>query len=105
MAKEGKSTSEIGILLRDTYGIPSVKLITGKRVNYGLNTIGGVRRDIPVKLQPEIFSKLLYLKNRAKKYKKLCNSDPLIQKRTKDIGMSLWLTQATRGSNSSRWGF
>ena len=23
--KEGKSTSEIGIILRDTYGIPSVK--------------------------------------------------------------------------------
>lgn len=64
-----------------------LELITGKRVNYGLNTIGGVRRDIPEELQPEIFSKLLYLKNRAKKYKKLCNSDPLIQKRTKDIGI------------------
>ena len=31
-AKEGKSSSEIGIILRDSYGIPSVKLLTGKRL-------------------------------------------------------------------------
>ena len=31
--KEGKSTSEIGIILRDTYGIPSVKAVTGERIN------------------------------------------------------------------------
>ena len=31
--KEGKSTSEIGIILRDTYGIPSVKDVTGERIN------------------------------------------------------------------------
>lgn len=30
--KEGKSTSEIGIILRDTYGIPSVKAVTGERI-------------------------------------------------------------------------
>jgi small subunit ribosomal protein S15 len=31
-AKEGKSPSQIGIMLRDEYGIPSVKLVTGKSV-------------------------------------------------------------------------
>lgn len=31
--KEGKSTSEIGIILRDSYGIPSVKDVTGERIN------------------------------------------------------------------------
>ena len=30
LAKEGKSTSEIGLILRDQFGIPSVKLVTGK---------------------------------------------------------------------------
>lgn len=30
--KEGKSTSEIGIILRDQYGIPSVKEVTGERI-------------------------------------------------------------------------
>ena len=32
LAKEGKSSSETGIILRDSYGIPSVKLLTGKRL-------------------------------------------------------------------------
>lgn len=32
-AKENKKPSQIGILLRDQYGIPDIKLITGKSVN------------------------------------------------------------------------
>jgi small subunit ribosomal protein S15 len=32
LAKEGKSSSEIGLFLRDVYGIPSVKLVTQKRI-------------------------------------------------------------------------
>lgn len=30
--KEGKSSSEIGIILRDQYGIPNVKEISGKKI-------------------------------------------------------------------------
>ncbi|WP_406659645.1 30S ribosomal protein S15 [Methanolobus sp. ZRKC3] len=30
--KQGVSTSEIGMVLRDKYGVPDVKLITGKKV-------------------------------------------------------------------------
>jgi len=33
MAKDGKTSSQIGITLRDTYGIPDVKTLTGKRVS------------------------------------------------------------------------
>ena len=32
LAKEGKTKSEIGLILRDSYGIPSMKLITGKKI-------------------------------------------------------------------------
>lgn len=32
LAKEGKQSTEIGILLRDTYGIPSVRDLTEKRI-------------------------------------------------------------------------
>ena len=32
LAKSEKTTSEIGIILRDTYGIPSVRSVTGKKV-------------------------------------------------------------------------
>lgn len=33
LAKEGKTASEIGIVLRDTYGIPDVRLIARKKVS------------------------------------------------------------------------
>ncbi len=33
LAKEGKTSSEIGIILRDSYGVPSVKMLVGKRIN------------------------------------------------------------------------
>lgn len=33
LAKEGKSTSQIGTLLRDTYGIPNVLALCGKSVS------------------------------------------------------------------------
>jgi small subunit ribosomal protein S15 len=32
LSKEGKSTSQIGLELRDSYGIPDVKSIAGKRI-------------------------------------------------------------------------
>jgi len=33
LAKEGNSTSRIGLILRDQFGIPSVKLVTGKTIS------------------------------------------------------------------------
>lgn len=33
LAKEGKKGSEIGMYLRDVYGIPDVKVMTGKKIN------------------------------------------------------------------------
>jgi len=33
LAKEGNSTSKIGLMLRDQFGIPSVKLLTGKTIS------------------------------------------------------------------------
>ncbi len=33
LAKEGKTCSQIGLVLRDTYGVPDVKEITGKSVS------------------------------------------------------------------------
>lgn len=32
LAKSGKTSSEIGIILRDTYGVPSVSVITTKKI-------------------------------------------------------------------------
>jgi small subunit ribosomal protein S15 len=33
LAKEGKSASQIGLELRDSYGVPDVKTIAGKRIS------------------------------------------------------------------------
>ena len=33
LAKENKTTSQIGILLRDQYGVPDVKLVLGKTIS------------------------------------------------------------------------
>jgi small subunit ribosomal protein S15 len=45
-AKDGKRPSQIGVLLRDEYGIPSVKLLTGKSVSQILKE-KELQADIP----------------------------------------------------------
>lgn len=46
LAKEGNSCSKIGLLLRDTYGIPSVRILTGKSINEILKE-KNINKDIP----------------------------------------------------------
>jgi len=46
LAKEGHSTSETGILLRDQYGVPSVKQTTGKSIAQILSA-QGVEPSLP----------------------------------------------------------
>ena len=46
LSSEGKSSSEIGIILRDMHGVPSVKLATGKSVTSILSD-GGVASSLP----------------------------------------------------------
>lgn len=56
LAKEGKTTSEIGIILRDSYGVPSVQLIAGKKIQKILEE---------KKLTPELPEDLYSLMKRA----------------------------------------
>ncbi len=46
LRKEGHSSAMIGMILRDQYGIPSVKLVTGKKVTKILDE-NGLLDDIP----------------------------------------------------------
>ena len=46
LSAEGKSSSEIGITLRDMHGVPSVKLATGKSITAVLSD-GGVSSSLP----------------------------------------------------------
>ena len=46
LAKTGKSTSEIGMVLRDQYAVPDVKVSTGKNITQILEN-NGIKSDIP----------------------------------------------------------
>ena len=46
LAKKGYKPSLIGLVLRDSYGIPSVKKITGKKINQILEE-NGIKYEIP----------------------------------------------------------
>ena len=50
LRKEGMPSSRIGLILRDRYGVPDVKLITGKRIEQIL-TEKGMQPGIPQDLR------------------------------------------------------
>jgi small subunit ribosomal protein S15 len=50
LRKEGVSTSRIGLVLRDSYGVPDVKLVCGKRIGEILED-NGFKTDIPEDLR------------------------------------------------------
>ena len=46
LGKEGKSATEIGLFLRDSYGIPNVKAVAGKRITEILKE-KGLTKELP----------------------------------------------------------
>ena len=61
LAKSGKSTSEIGIILRDQYAVPDIRIATGKRLTKVLEEN---------EVKPEVPEDLRNLINRASQLKK-----------------------------------
>jgi len=49
LAKSGKTSSEIGIILRDTYGVPSVRALTKKKITQILNE-NNLQKKLPYDL-------------------------------------------------------
>lgn len=57
LAKEGKAAAEIGLILRDTYGIPSIKTLVGKSVSSILqekNLLSEIPEDIRALIKKSI---------------------------------------------------
>lgn len=50
LKKEGYSSSRIGLILRDRYGVPDVKLVMGKRIDQVLKE-NGLQSEIPEDLR------------------------------------------------------
>lgn len=64
LAKNGHSTSKIGIILRDNYGIPDVKAITGKKISKIIN-----KQELPEELINQI-KKIIAIKKHIDKNNK-----------------------------------
>jgi membrane-bound hydrogenase subunit alpha len=60
--------------------------LTGNRVNYGFNTIGGVRRDITDDQKAEILKATDVLEERTKYYAELAGHEMTLIKRLKNVG-------------------
>ncbi len=72
LRKQGKTTAEIGLLLRDKYGVPDVKLVTGKRIGRIVEE-AGLGAKIPEDLQRLIQKALGIRKHLAENKKDLHN--------------------------------
>lgn len=61
-------------------------MIGGNRVNYGMNTLGGVRRDIDRDKQEEILKAVDALEERTKYYIKIATEETTLIKRLSGVG-------------------
>jgi len=64
-----------------------LEMISGNRVHYAMNTIGGVRRDIRLEMIPKIKKSLDFLEERMKRYMEALKKDLTILKRTEGVGI------------------
>jgi membrane-bound hydrogenase subunit alpha len=62
------------------------EMISGNRIHYAMNTIGGVRRDIPAAVAPKIKKGLDFLEKRSKYYLDAVQSERTILKRAAEVG-------------------
>ncbi|MEF8847657.1 MAG: 30S ribosomal protein S15 [Candidatus Thermoplasmatota archaeon] len=72
LAKKGHSTSEIGMILRDQYGVPDVKLATGKKITKILSD-NNLSPEIPEDLANLLKKALKIRKHMEENQKDRCN--------------------------------
>jgi len=61
--------------------------VSGNRVHYAMNTIGGVRRDIPSEASEKIKKGLDVLQERMEYYRKIGTTERTVLKRTSEVGI------------------
>ena len=59
---------------------------TGNRVNYGINCMGGVRRDLTAEMIADILKKIDVLEERTKYYIEVATGDTVLHKRLSGVG-------------------
>jgi membrane-bound hydrogenase subunit alpha len=63
------------------------EMISGNRIHYAMNTIGGVRRDIHTAMMSKIKKDLDFLEKRLKYYVDVVQTEQTILKRTANVGI------------------
>ncbi len=77
------------LMMRDRERVMYLKeLVTGNRVHADYMFIGGVRRDLPSEKIDKIKKNIDYIEERMKEYKKIWSEDPIILKRTQEVGVA-----------------
>jgi NADH-quinone oxidoreductase subunit D len=61
-------------------------MLTGNRVNYGINTIGGVRRDVTPEQLAQVLAAIDVLEERTRYYAELAATDPTLRQRLVGVG-------------------
>lgn len=64
-----------------------LELISGNRVNYAMNTIGGVTKDLPLELSDKIRAGIHKLESRTRFYKDLCVEEGSVMQRVVGVGI------------------
>jgi NADH-quinone oxidoreductase subunit D len=64
-----------------------LEMISGNRVNYAMNTIGGVRRDVSDEQRKKIMEAMDYLEKRAQYYKEVAVNEKTILLRSEGVGI------------------
>lgn len=64
-----------------------LEMISGNRVNYAMNAIGGVRRDVSEDHRKKVLEGMEYLERRAEYYKKVAISETTILARAENVGI------------------
>ena len=64
-----------------------LEMISGNRVNYAMNTIGGVRRDVSDEQLKKVLSMMDYLEKRTQYYKEVAINEKTILVRTENVGI------------------
>jgi membrane-bound hydrogenase subunit alpha len=64
-----------------------LEMISGNRVNYAMNAIGGVRRDVSAEHQKKVLQGMDYLEKRAGYYKEVAINEKTILARAENVGI------------------
>lgn len=75
-----------------------LELISGNRVHYSINTIGGVRRDITAEQKAEVIKRIDYLAERTNYYIKLATEEATVLARTQNVGKLPYDVAIERGA-------